>query len=95
MYVQIFCEKYIYTYISVYRNQIKHFVKFHCRIILFPKEIHRSMIISSSCIKSQYSLVIVPKLDVSFIVIGNIVGGDSYEIVLINVGHKLSTLNVE
>ncbi len=42
--------------------------------------------------KSKHSLVIVPEFDVSLV---NIAGGDSYEIVLINVGHKLSTLNVE
>jgi hypothetical protein len=47
--------------------------------------------------KSKYSLVIVPQFDVSFIVIGIITGGggDSYETVLSNVGHKLSALNVE
>jgi hypothetical protein len=41
--------------------------------------------------KSKYSLFIVSEFDVS----GIIAGGISYEIVLINVGHKLSTLNVE
>jgi hypothetical protein len=48
--------------------------------------------------RSKYSLVIVPQLDVSVIAVGSIGGGGgdkSCDIVLANVGHKLSTLNVE
>jgi hypothetical protein len=46
--------------------------------------------------KSKYSLVIVPQLDVSVVVVfGKILGDKSRETVLANVGHKLSALNVE